>query len=94
MFALAAWIGGQAVWLGFGFQLEFMGKSAFVPGLFGAAGLFFVVNCWILGVVVGDAGMSETKVAPRNGKGKVTEQKVVKGGDQVGQEQKSRVRKR
>lgn len=28
----------------------------FVPGLLAAAALFFAVNCWILGVVVADAG--------------------------------------
>lgn len=43
------------MWLGFGFQLEFLGRSAFVPGLMGASVVFFAVNCWILGVVVSDA---------------------------------------
>lgn len=33
-----------------------MGKSTFVPGLWGAGLLFFAVNCWILGFVVSDIG--------------------------------------
>lgn len=49
-------MGAQAVWLGVGYRLEFLGQSVFVPGLFGAAVGFFGVNCWVLWVVVGDAG--------------------------------------
>ncbi|KAF2453858.1 GPI mannosyltransferase 1, partial [Lineolata rhizophorae] len=52
--ALSLWIAGQAVWLQQGFQLEFLGQSTFVPGLWAAGLGFFVVNCWILGVVIGD----------------------------------------
>lgn len=52
--ALIAWVMGQAVWLQQGFQLEFLGKSTFVPGLWLATILFFGVNCWILGIIVGD----------------------------------------
>lgn len=53
--ALVAWILGQAAWLGFGFQLEFLGRSTFVWGLFSASALFFSINCWLLGVVIGDS---------------------------------------
>ena len=28
--------------------------STFVPGLWGAGLVFFAVNCWVLGIVVGD----------------------------------------
>ena len=53
--ALGAWIAGQAAWLSFGFQLEFLGKSAWL-GLWVSSGLFFLINCWLLGIVVRDAG--------------------------------------
>ncbi|KIW98826.1 uncharacterized protein Z519_00489 [Cladophialophora bantiana CBS 173.52] len=52
--ALVLWVLGQAVWLQQGYQLEFLGKSTFVPGLFAASLAFFAINCWILGIVVGD----------------------------------------
>ena len=46
----------QGLWLQQGYQLEFLGKSTFVPGLFVAGLSFFAVNCWILGVIVADIG--------------------------------------
>ncbi|KAK6376381.1 uncharacterized protein PV06_06065 [Exophiala oligosperma] len=52
--ALALWVAGQAAWLQQGYQLEFLGKSTFVPGLFAASLAFFIINCWILGVIVSD----------------------------------------
>lgn len=52
--ALTLWVLSQAAWLQQGYQLEFLGKSTFVPGLFAASLAFFAVNCWILGIVVGD----------------------------------------
>ena len=51
---LALWVLGQALWLQQGYQLEFLGRSTFVPGLWLASLLLFGVNCWILGIVVGD----------------------------------------
>ncbi|KAK4936875.1 GPI mannosyltransferase 1 [Elasticomyces elasticus] len=54
MTVLALWVLGQAVWLQQGYQLEFLGKSTFVPGLFAASLAFFVINCWILGIIVAD----------------------------------------
>ncbi|EXJ96025.1 phosphatidylinositol glycan, class M [Capronia coronata CBS 617.96] len=52
--ALALWVLGQAAWLQQGYQLEFLGRSTFVPGLFAASLAFFAINCWILGIVVQD----------------------------------------
>ena len=52
--ALVLWVLGQAAWLQQGYELEFLGRSAFVPGLWLASIAFFLINCWILGVVVGD----------------------------------------
>ena len=52
--ALSLWVLGQAVWLHQGYHLEFLGKSTFVPGLFAVSLAFFAINCWILGIVVGD----------------------------------------
>lgn len=51
---VANWIGLQAVWLEQGYGLEFLGKATFVPGLWIASLLFFAVNVWLLGIVVGD----------------------------------------
>ncbi|KAG5979614.1 GPI mannosyltransferase 1 [Claviceps digitariae] len=52
--ALALWLASQIAWLHQGYQLEFLGQSTFFPGLWGASLGFFVVNCWILGLVVRD----------------------------------------
>jgi phosphatidylinositol glycan class M len=54
--ALALWVVGQAMWLHQGFGLEFLGQSTFVPGLWAASATFFVINCWILGLIVADIG--------------------------------------
>ncbi|KAK1975322.1 mannosyltransferase [Colletotrichum cereale] len=64
--ALALWIVSQAAWLQQGFQLEFLGVSTFFPGLFAASVGFFLVNCWILGVIVSDGGKEIE--APKNRK--------------------------
>ena len=52
--ALAMWIAGQAMWLQQGYELEFLGNSTFVPGLWLTSAVFFGVNCWILGLIVAD----------------------------------------
>lgn len=52
--ALVMWIVGQAAWLQQGFELEFLGKSTFVPGLWLASVFFFAVNCWIMGIIIED----------------------------------------
>lgn len=52
--ALVLWLAGQAAWLHQGYRLEFLGESVFFPGLWLASLAFFIVNCWILGIVVAD----------------------------------------
>ncbi|KAK3347996.1 PIG-M-domain-containing protein [Neurospora tetraspora] len=54
--ALGLWVLGQGLWLQQAFELEFLGRSTFLPGLWMASLGFFVMNCWILGVIVGDGG--------------------------------------
>ncbi|KAH7327377.1 GPI mannosyltransferase [Rhexocercosporidium sp. MPI-PUGE-AT-0058] len=56
LLAAALWVSTQALWLQQGFQLEFLGRSTFVPGLWVASLLFFLTNAWLLGVIVGDIG--------------------------------------
>lgn len=54
--AAALWISAQVLWLQQGFQLEFLGQSTFVPGLWMSSLLFFLTNTWILGIIVSDIG--------------------------------------
>jgi phosphatidylinositol glycan class M len=54
--AVTSWILGQALWLQQGYQLEFLGRSTFIPGLWIASLTFFLVNAWILGIIVSDIG--------------------------------------
>jgi len=56
--AASAWVLSQVFWLQQGFQLEFVGKSTFVPGLWVASLLFFMINIWILGIIISDVGSS------------------------------------
>ncbi len=64
--ALSQWVAGQALWLYQGYGLEFLGKSTFVPGLWLASIWFFLVNCWILGVIVSDIGSRNVRNARAN----------------------------
>ncbi|KAF3909204.1 hypothetical protein ABW20_dc0102021 [Dactylellina cionopaga] len=59
--ALVLWVATQGAWLGMAYQLEFEGGNTFWPGLWGAAAGFFLVNCWILGVVAQDIGNQAKK---------------------------------
>jgi hypothetical protein len=45
---LICWIAAQAAWLAAAFQFEMKGKATFEEMAI-SAGLFFVVNIWILG---------------------------------------------
>ncbi|KAJ0377946.1 GPI mannosyltransferase 1 [Colletotrichum chrysophilum] len=60
--ALGLWVVSQAAWLQQGFQLEFLGYSTFFPGLFASSVGFFLVNCWILGVIIGDGAEAASTV--------------------------------
>ncbi|PBP22194.1 hypothetical protein BUE80_DR006998 [Diplocarpon rosae] len=67
--AAATWVLTQVLWLQQGFQLEFLGQSTFVPGLWAASILFFFTNTWLLGIVVTDAKSAlrlppETNIKP------------------------------
>jgi phosphatidylinositol glycan class M len=51
--ALGLWIVGQAIWLSYGYRLEFLGDPVYLE-LFGASVAFFLVNvgviCWLLAI--------------------------------------------
>jgi GPI mannosyltransferase 1 subunit M len=67
--ALSLWVLGQAAWLQQGYNLEFLGQSTFFPGLWLASLVFFLVNCWILGIIIGDgavAGQNDEKTQSKN----------------------------
>jgi phosphatidylinositol glycan class M len=56
LIAATLWVAAQVLWLQQGFQLEFLGKSTFVPGLWLAGILFYLTNTWILGIIISDVG--------------------------------------
>jgi phosphatidylinositol glycan class M len=60
--ALGLWVLGQAAWLQQGYELEFLGNSTFVPGLWVASLGFFLINCWILGVMISDGARPPAKI--------------------------------
>ncbi|KAI0107318.1 glycosyltransferase family 50 protein [Hypoxylon sp. NC0597] len=65
--ALALWVATQGLWLQQAYNLEFLGLSTFVPGLWAASLAFFLVNCWILGIIVGDLGSrTELEIKKQN----------------------------
>lgn len=63
--ALALWAAGQAAWLQQAYRLEFLGQSTFFPGLLLASLAFFLVNCWILGIIVTDGAAAASDVAAK-----------------------------
>lgn len=65
--ALGLWILSQAVWLEQAYELEFLGRSTFNPGLWSAGVAFFLVNCWILSIIVSDAARSRTSPVGKAG---------------------------
>jgi hypothetical protein len=55
------------VWLQQGYQLEFLGKSTFFPGLFLSSLAFFGSNVFILGVIINDVSrQSQTPTPPQH----------------------------
>lgn len=60
MTALLLWVATQGAWLQQGFNLEFLGKSTFTPGLWLASQAFFLTNAWILGIIVSDIGRTSS----------------------------------
>ncbi|KAE8449507.1 GPI mannosyltransferase 1 [Mollisiaceae sp. DMI_Dod_QoI] len=65
--AAALWVSTQALWLQQGYQLEFLGHSTFVPGLWISSLLFFAVNVWILGIIVSDVGRGPVLIPEKKG---------------------------
>lgn len=51
------WVATQVLWLQQGFQLEFLGRSTFTPALWLASQSFFLVNTWLLGIIISDVGI-------------------------------------
>ncbi|KAH7126821.1 PIG-M-domain-containing protein [Dendryphion nanum] len=74
--ALVLWILGQFVWLQQGYQLEFLGRSTFTPGLWLSSIIFFLVNVGILGVIVTDIRVKEAIMQDAN-KDKTTKSKNI-----------------
>lgn len=45
---VGAWIAAQAIWLGMGYKLEFLGESVHLQ-IWAAGLVLFGTSCWILG---------------------------------------------
>ncbi|KAK8195704.1 GPI mannosyltransferase-like protein 1 [Phyllosticta capitalensis] len=58
--ALLLWVFGQALWLQQGYELEFLGRSTFGSGLWFSSIIFFLINTWILGVIISDVGKAKS----------------------------------
>ncbi|KAF3069841.1 GPI mannosyltransferase 1 [Daldinia childiae] len=55
---LGLWVATQGMWLQQAYNLEFLGMSTFIPGLWTSSLAFFLVNCWVLGIIIGDLDYS------------------------------------
>jgi phosphatidylinositol glycan class M len=78
--AAVLWVATQALWLQQGFQLEFLGKSTFFPGLWVASQLFYLTNTWILGIILSDIGKNSRGAIERAGLTEAVKQvKAIKG---------------
>ncbi|KAL8659482.1 MAG: hypothetical protein Q9202_007096 [Teloschistes flavicans] len=64
IFALAIWIGAQALWLYHAYRLEFLGLSTFVPALWISGLFFFAVNIYILTTIIQDISQKPPKPNP------------------------------
>ncbi|EFR04518.1 GPI mannosyltransferase 1 [Nannizzia gypsea CBS 118893] len=64
----ALWAGAQGLWLHQGFQLEFLGASTFVLGLYLSSLAFFAINIWILGIIISDISNLPRTGNPDKGK--------------------------
>jgi phosphatidylinositol glycan class M len=49
----------QVAWLQQGYTLEFLGNSAFLPGIYGASLAFFCINIGILGIMIDDLRLAQ-----------------------------------
>ncbi|KAI0845497.1 glycosyltransferase family 50 protein [Daldinia vernicosa] len=58
LLALGLWVATQGLWLQQAYNLEFLGMSTFIPGLWTSSLAFFLVNCWVLGTIIGDLDYS------------------------------------
>ncbi|KAK7546374.1 PIG-M-domain-containing protein [Phyllosticta citricarpa] len=60
--ALLLWVLGQALWLQQGYELEFLGRSTFARGLWSSSVIFFLINAWILGIIISDVGNTKSGI--------------------------------
>ncbi|KAI9656314.1 MAG: GPI mannosyltransferase 1 [Bathelium mastoideum] len=68
--ALVLWVFGQVLWIQQAYQLEFLGQSTFMPGLWASSIAFFFVNVWILSIVITDVGQKFSLRTPERAGGK------------------------
>lgn len=60
---VGAWIAAQAMWLGMGYKLEFLGESVHLQ-IWAAGLVLFGTSCWILGEVM-DNYRPQTESKPK-----------------------------
>ncbi|KAM0751303.1 family 50 glycosyltransferase [Meredithblackwellia eburnea MCA 4105] len=57
---LGCWIGGQALWLSQAYRLEMLGEPTYF-NVWAAGVCFLVINCWVLGEVIGNFEPSSSR---------------------------------